>query len=65
LCICNFAAITKLLGKGLIQTDEKIYCVITGSGFKDIKSIEPMLPESINVKKDFDWRSVFKKILLL
>ena len=60
----TIAAIIKLLGKGLIQTDEKIYCLITGSGFKDIKSIEPMLPESRNVEKDFDWRSLFKKILL-
>jgi len=59
----TIAAISKLLEKGLIQTDEKIYCLITGSGFKDIKSIEPMLPESINVEKDFDWRSEFKKIL--
>ena len=57
------AALTKLRDKGLIQSDENIFCLITGSGFKDIKSIEPMLPESINVEKDFDWRSVFKKIL--
>jgi threonine synthase len=59
----TIAAITKLLKKGLIQTDENIYCLITGSGFKDIKSIEPTLPKSINVEKDFDWKNLFEKIL--
>ncbi len=57
------AAIPKLLEKDLIQADENIYCLITGSGFKDIKSIEPMLPKSINVQKDFDWESLFQKTL--
>jgi len=59
----TIAAIPKLLDKDLIQADENIYCLITGSGFKDIKSIEPMLPESINVEKDFNWKSLFEKIL--
>ncbi|MFX1443562.1 MAG: threonine synthase [Promethearchaeota archaeon] len=57
------AVIPKLLEKGFIQPDEIIYCLITGSGFKDIKSIEPMLSDSINVKKDFDWKNLFEKIL--
>ncbi len=59
----TIAAIPKLLEKNLIQADENIYCLITGSGFKDIKSIEPMLPKSIKVKKDFDWEALFDKIL--
>ena len=59
----SIAAITKLLDKDLIQADENIYCLITGSGFKDIKSIEPLLPKSLNVEKDFDWKNLFKKIL--
>ena len=57
------AAITKLLEKDLIQADENTYCLITGSGFKDIKSIEPMLPKSINIQKDFNWESLFQEIL--
>jgi len=59
----SIAVISKLFDKDLIQADENIYCLITGSGFKDIKSIEPMLPESINVEKDFNWKSLFEKIL--
>ena len=59
----SIAAIPKLLDKDLIQADENIYCLITGSGFKDIKSIEPMLPESINVETDFNWKILFEKIL--
>lgn len=59
----SIAAISKLLDKDLIQADENIYCLITGSGFKDIKSIEPMLPESIKVEKDFNWKNLFEKIL--
>lgn len=59
----SIAAIPKLLDRDLIQADENIYCLITGSGFKDIKSIEPMLPESINVEKDFNWKDLFEKIL--
>ncbi len=59
----SIAAITKILDKDLIQADENIYCLITGSGFKDIKSIEPLLPKSLNVEKDFDWKNLFKKIL--
>ena len=57
------AAIVKLLGKHLIQEDENICCLITGSGFKDTKSIEPILPPSINVEKEFNWKEVFEKIL--
>jgi threonine synthase len=59
----TIATISKLLEKNLIQMDDNIYCLITGSGFKDIKSIEPTLPQSINVKHDFDWKRLFKKIL--
>ncbi|MBD3226636.1 MAG: threonine synthase [Candidatus Lokiarchaeota archaeon] len=59
------AAIDKLLEDGIIQRDQNIYCVITGVGFKDIKSIRPIIPESIEVEKGFDWRKTFKKILNL
>jgi threonine synthase len=59
------AAIDKLLENGIIQRDQKIYCLITGVGFKDIRSIKPFVPDSIEVEKDFDWRKTFKKILKL
>jgi threonine synthase len=59
----TIAAIVRLLEKNLINEDEKICCLITGSGFKDTKSIESILPQSINVEQDFDWKELFGKIL--
>jgi threonine synthase len=59
----TIAALRKLKEKGLIHEDENILCLITGSGFKDIKSIEATLPRSINVEKDFDWKTLFRRIL--
>jgi len=59
----TIAAISKLLERDFIQTDENIYCLITGSGFKDIESIKPLLSASINVEKKFNWFDTFSKIL--
>lgn len=57
------AALRHLLDKKLIKNDEKILCLITGSGFKDIKSIKPILKKSVNVDKDFNWKKRFEIIL--
>jgi threonine synthase len=59
----TIAALSKLKSDGILKRDDNVLCLITGSGFKDVKSIESNLSESLNVEKDFDWRAVFKRIL--
>ncbi|TXT58391.1 MAG: putative Threonine synthase [Promethearchaeota archaeon] len=59
----TIAALKKLLKNKQIKEDENIYCIITGSGFKDIKSIKPIISESIEVNRDFNWEKTFRKIL--
>ncbi|MHA1724994.1 MAG: threonine synthase [Promethearchaeota archaeon] len=59
----TIAALKPLLDMNLIEPDERITCLITGSGFKDIQSIQPLLKESQEVAPDFDWKSTFKNLL--
>ncbi|TFG06415.1 MAG: threonine synthase [Promethearchaeota archaeon] len=59
----TIAAINKLFIEDKIQEDDNIYCLITGSGFKDIKSIEPILPRIIDVEKEFNWKELFGNLL--
>ena len=53
----------RLKEKDLIKNDDIVYCVITGTGFKDIKSIKSTIPESYIVERDFNWKRLFKEIL--
>jgi len=43
------AGLTKALGDGLIQPGERIICVITGHGLKDIKPVEQLIPPMVNI----------------
>lgn len=57
------AALKDLLKKGLIHRNEHIVCLLTGSGFKDLKSIKSLLPRAKEADKNFNWKKMFKKIL--
>ncbi|MGV9171991.1 MAG: threonine synthase [Promethearchaeia archaeon] len=57
------AALKDLLEEDLIKKEEKILCLLTGSGFKDIKSIKSILQKPLEVEKDFDWKKTFAQIL--
>ncbi len=59
----TIAALSKLLENRVIKSDEWIACLITGSGFKDIQSYQPLLEETRVANPDFDWKSLFGELL--
>ncbi|MBD3256135.1 MAG: threonine synthase [Candidatus Lokiarchaeota archaeon] len=59
----TIAALKKLEQEGPITNNDVIYCLITGSGFKDVPVIQGSLPISEVKEKDFDWESEFREIL--
>ena len=43
------AGLAKALDEGLIQPGERVICVITGHGLKDIKPVEQLIPPMVNI----------------
>ena len=43
------AELAKALDEGLIQPGERVICVITGHGLKDIKPVEQLIPPMVNI----------------
>ena len=39
------AAVSQLIDNGIVEADERIVCVITGAGLKDVKSMQVGIPE--------------------
>jgi threonine synthase len=60
----TIAALKILTDESLIKNDEIVYCMITGTGFKDTKSIQSTIPEYIIVERDFNWKELFKDLLI-
>jgi threonine synthase len=45
----SLAATRRLVDQGVIDPSDSVVCLVTGSGFKDMKSVEKILGEPINV----------------
>lgn len=51
---CAWAALKKAAGEGLVKKDERVVCLLTGNGLKDVASARKTAGEPISVDPDVD-----------
>lgn len=57
----SIAALKKLIDMGAVDRDERIVCIITGSGLKDTKSIVNTLTSPLKVKNAIQFKTLIQK----
>lgn len=53
-CACAWAGLKKLAAAGRVDPDERIVCLMTGSGLKDIQNARKVAGEPITIDPDLD-----------
>jgi len=59
----SVAVLKKLIDNGMVERDETVVCVVTGSGLKDVKSAVKACGEPIRLSSVDEYQSLLKKLL--